>query len=201
MGFLGLSWKDVVVTAVSVVPGVGAPLAGLTDAVWTGVEEGSISKGLQAGATTWAMSAIPGGKIAGGILAKVGGPIAEKLATKGGIGKGIDYLAKNKQDIFKWTKIPGLKNRTAFGRGAKAVGVAGSRATGRAAGAYAGSRLDEAGWWPGNGSGGGETALKAIPTRPAGADMSNRYFGAQDSKAVLEYNSDGKAQQPYQVVA
>ncbi|MEV4240516.1 hypothetical protein ACIBJI_38985 [Nocardia sp. NPDC050408] len=201
MSFLGLDLKDIVVTAVSVVPGVGAPLAGLTDGIWTGVEEGSFSKGLQAGATTWAMSSIPGGKLAGGLLAKVGGPIAEKLATKGGIGKGIDYLAKNKQDIFKWTKIPGLKNRTAFGRGAKAVGVAGSRATGRAAGAYVGSRLDEAGWWPGNGGGGPEKSV-VIPARPAGADIHGNYYGAKDGKAIIgDYNSEGKSQQTWPVSA
>ncbi|WP_063047615.1 hypothetical protein [Nocardia pseudovaccinii] len=206
MGFLGLDLKDIVVTAVSVVPGVGAPLAGLTDAVWTGVEEHSLSKGLQAGATTWAMSSIPGGKLAGGLLAKVGGPIAEKLASKAAsdslIGKGFDWVANHSVTMPNKWYLP-KSGKTFGGLAPKAVGRSASRATGRAMGAYAGSRLDEAGWWPGNGGGGGGADKSVtISTRPAGADMSGNYYGAKDSKAVIgAYDADGKSQQPWPVSA
>ncbi|WP_433525811.1 hypothetical protein ACQPZ2_13375 [Nocardia pseudovaccinii] len=204
MGFLGLDWKDVAVTAVSLVPGVGAPAAGLLDAGLTWAETGSLKEGLAAGATTWAMSAIPGGKLAGGILAKVGGPIAEKLASKAAtdslIGKGFDWIANHSMTMPKYLPKSG---KTFGGLAPKAVGRSAGRATGRAMGAYAGSRLDEAGWWPGNGGGGGGADKSVtISTRPAGADMSGNYYGAKDSKAVIgAYDADGKSQQPWPVSA
>ncbi|WP_157187482.1 hypothetical protein [Nocardia vinacea] len=204
MSFLGFGLKDLVVTAVSVVPGVGAPLAGLTDGIWTGIEEGSVSKGLQAGATTWAMSSIPGGKLVGGVLAKVGGKVAEKVASKAAadslVGKGFDWVANHSVTVPNKWYLP-KSGKTFGGLAAKGVGRSAGRAGGRAAGAWAGSRLDEAGWWPGNGGGGGDKTV-TIATRPAGADIKGAYYGAKDSKAIVgDYNEDGKSQQPYKVLS
>ncbi|WP_433683854.1 hypothetical protein [Nocardia sp. CA-119907] len=76
---------------------------------------------------------------------------------------------------------------------------------GQAAGSYLATRFNMPGM-PGGGSGGGDggadAALKVIPTRPAGADMSGAYYGDKNSKAIIgAYDSDGKSQQPWPVTA
>lgn len=189
MSFLGLSLKDVVVGAVSMVPGVGAIAGAAVDGVWTGIETGSITKGLEAAAITGVTSAFPGGRVLGRLLARPLGALTETVGRRFGgniVGRAINTLG-------------GHAIRGYGGRGARGVGRSLGRAIGRGAGGATASALFN----PGGSDSGKDatTTVAAVPTRPAGADMSNRYFGAKDSKAVLEYDSDGKAQQPYKVVA
>ncbi|WP_433733131.1 hypothetical protein ACQP0C_12790 [Nocardia sp. CA-129566] len=79
---------------------------------------------------------------------------------------------------------------------------------GQVAGSYLATRFDMPGM-PGGGSGGGgggnggaDTALKVIPTRPAGADMQGRYYGDKNSNAIVgDYNSEGQSQQAWPVLS
>ncbi|WP_036509615.1 hypothetical protein [Nocardia aobensis] len=172
MSFLGLSLKDVVVGAVSAIPVVGAVAGAATDGIWTGIETGSVTDGLKAAAITGALAAVPGGKI--------GSMFGEKLLAKGLLGKGVGLIGK--------IPLKTVKNVAARG-GGKGL----QRSLGRAVLRGAGGTLGSAIYNPEADA--GAPKIKAIPVRPAGADLSGNNF-RDSAAAALNYQGGTVAQQP-----
>lgn len=175
MGFLGLEWKDVAVGAISSIPVVGAVAGGVVDGVWTGIETGSVKDGLIAGATTTALSAIPGGKFMSYLPAKGLGKVSAKL-----IGKGAGNKMVN--------KVPAALGKNILLRGGgKGLGRSMARSMMRGTGGMVGSAI----YHPEGGDN-----FKKIPVRPAGRDVNDNPFRGKNPHYTLEYRN-GFAQQAY----
>jgi hypothetical protein len=164
------------------VPVAGPLLGGVVDGVWTGVETGSFTDGLKAGALTTAVSLIPGGKIfkEAGLDTLIG----KTLLSKGPGSKLVGLVGKAA------AKGSGKIAQNLAKRSTRGLQEAGGRVIGRGIAGYLSSHYYNPG-----ASNANSPEIKAIPVRPAGADLSGNNF-RDSSLATLDYQGGTVAQQP-----